>query len=157
MKIDLTKNEYGVLLDLLFLADWVMHAHATEEEEHHPEHEALKKKIYSHFKEMEAEDKIEFSEELDNYLELANYEEELHTKFIEPYDDNNFWVELIDRLAERDVISNVGIERFNKLQGNDRLHLIEEAKERYENEFAKNGLKHLKIHKTSPKSNKNRS
>jgi hypothetical protein len=143
MKINITKKEYRVLVEMLYLADWMMHSHAIGETQHHHEHEALRKKILSHYKEMQAEDIIEFSEELDNFYENSDYDEHIHEKFIEPYDDQTFWDELIDGLAERDLVNDIGIEQFRSMEGIERVMKVEEVKERYANEFEQHGLKHV--------------
>ena len=33
MKINITKKEYQTLLDMLYLSDWVLHAHSEEKSE----------------------------------------------------------------------------------------------------------------------------
>ena len=39
-----------------------------------------------------------------------NKKEYLHNKFIDPYEDHIFWEELIDRLAELNVVKELGLE-----------------------------------------------
>lgn len=73
MKINITKKEGEVLLDMLAVADWIMHAYVIGKEEYHLEHEALKEKLFSYYKEMGAEDRIESSQELDGYYERSDY------------------------------------------------------------------------------------
>jgi len=145
MKINITKKEYRVLLDMLTIADWIMHAHAIGKEEHHLEHEALKDKLLSYYKEMGAEDRIESSQELDGYYETNDYEEYVQDKFIQPYEDEFFWDELIDRLGERDAINTVGIEQFSKMDFVERMRKLDEMKERYANEFEEQGLDNLQL------------
>ena len=145
MKINITKKEFRVLVEMLYLADWMMHSHAIGEEQHHHEHEQLRKKILSHYKEMGAEDIIEYSEKLNDFYETSDYDEYIHEKFIEPYDNECFWDELIDGLAERDVVNEIGIEKLKSMEGIERVMKIEEAKERYVNEFEEHGLKHVTV------------
>jgi len=130
---------------MLSVADWVMHAKATEIEQHHHNHEKLRKKILSHYKEMEAKDILEYDKESDEFYETNAYDDYLHAKFIEPYGDGNFWDELIDRLAARDLINTIGIEAFNSLKGIERGMEIAKLRERYANEFAEYGLEHIKV------------
>ena len=33
MKINFTKKEYHLLIDMLYLSDWVMHSHSTSDED----------------------------------------------------------------------------------------------------------------------------
>ncbi|KTC86538.1 hypothetical protein [Legionella brunensis] len=144
MKINLTKKEYRALLDMLYIADWVLHSYTIKEAEP-DEYEVLKKNLLSYFKEMDAEDKIEFSLEFNDYFEKADYEDYLNEKVIQPYENELFWDELIHRLGERDMINAVGMERYSKMDAIERIKRIEEIKEQYANEFEKHGLANLKI------------
>ena len=145
MKINFTKKEYRLLLEALYLSDWVMHSHAIKQEDRHLEHETFKKKILSHFKEMEADDVIEHSKESDDYYEVSAFDDYIHGKFINAYEENVFWDQLIDRLAERDVIKNIGIETYKSIDGMERIIKVDKVKEYYANEFEQHGLEHVKI------------
>lgn len=147
MKINITKKEYACLLDMLGLADWVMHSHAVSDDERHQEHEALKRKLYAYASSMDAEDKIEHSKRFDDYFERDEYMDELHEKFINSFEESTFWDELIDRLGKQDAIRQYGTEKLNKMDPMERITKIEDAKEKYADEFEKNGTKHLKISK----------
>ncbi|KTD59579.1 hypothetical protein Lsan_2170 [Legionella santicrucis] len=144
MKINITKKEYRTLLDMLYIADWVLHSYTIKETKQN-EYEALKQKFLSYFKEMEADDLIEFSPEFDEYFEKTQYEELINEKFIEPYEKKLFWDELIQRLSERDVIHAMGVEQYRKMDPMERMRKVEEIKAQYANEFEKHGVKHLKL------------
>ena len=123
MKIHFTKKEYRLLLDMLYIADWVMNSHQLINERSHKEHEDLYKKIKSYYREME------------KTLE----------EFITPYDEDIFWEELVDRLAKRDVFRKIGIEKYNKMELIERIKTMSEATEQYENEFEEHGLDRVKV------------
>ncbi|AUH73012.1 hypothetical protein [Legionella sainthelensi] len=144
MKVNITKKEYRTLLDMLYIADWVLHS-STIKETKQNEYEALKQKFLSYFKEMEADEQIEFSQEFNEHFEKTQYEELLNEKFIEPYEQKLFWDELIHRLSERDVIDAMGVEQYKKLEPMERMKKVEEVKAQYANEFKKHGVKHLKL------------
>ncbi|MDX1902457.1 MAG: hypothetical protein SFW66_10755 [Gammaproteobacteria bacterium] len=143
MKVNITKKEFRLLVEMLYLSDWMMHSHSVDAR--YKEHEELKKKFLSHYKEMEAEDIIEYSKESDDYYEVNEYDEYIHNKFIENYDTETFWDELIDRLAERDVIREIGQEKYLSLEGIERVMKVEEVRERYANEFAMHGLENINV------------
>jgi hypothetical protein len=134
MKINLTKKEYRLLLEVLYLSDWMMHSHLCEKQ--HIEHENLRKKLLSYYKEMGAEDIIEPANEFDDYM---------HHKFINLYDENTFWDELTDRLAMRDIIKKIGVEQYQALEGIERVTKVEEMRDRYVNEFEQHGLENIKL------------
>lgn len=141
MKIHFTKKDYLLLLDMIYLSDWIMHAHEVGIISN--DYKALRKKILSYFKEMGADDRIEYVN--DNYYETKEYDELLHEKFIEPYDQENFWEELAEQLASRDAIKAVGMEAFKKMDWLERMDEIDKAKEKYQEEFEKHGIENLKI------------
>jgi len=145
MKINITKKEYSLLIDMLCIANWVMHAHAMDEDQHSIAHEIFIKKMMSFHDEMDANDKIMFSNELDDYFETGEYEEYIHEKFIEPYEDEFFWDELIERLAERDLINEVGEKQLVGMDFVEKMTRLEAIKELYQDEFSENGLKNLQI------------
>jgi len=131
MKINITKKEYDFLLDMLGIADWVMHSHTASDEAHHKKHEALKRKLYAYASSMDAEDKIEYSKDFDDYFETDEYTEHLQKQFISPFEEATFWEELIDRLGERDALKQYGTENLNKMKTMKRITKIEDAKEKY--------------------------
>jgi len=145
MKINITKKEYRLLIDMLYLADWMMNSNIIGDDQKHSQHEKLRKKFLSYYKEMEAEDIIEYCNKLNDYYEVQNYDEYLHEIFIDSYDDETFWAELISRLSKRDAIKEIGIEKLTKMKDLDRAMKIGEFREKYENEFEQHGLKHVKI------------
>ena len=136
MKIHFTK-EYRLLVDMLYIADWVMHSHELVDERSHKEHEDLYEKIKSYYREMEkAEDVIKYSKETDSYYETREYEEKALEEFITPYDEDIFWEELVDRLSKRDVFRKIGIEKYNAMELIERIKMMSEVEERYEDERA---------------------
>ena len=143
MKIHFTKKEYLILVDMLSLSDWMMHSHETDNK--HNEYKVLRKKILGYFKEMGAENRIEYSNKLDNYFETESYDTEIQEKFIDPYDEETFWEALIDRLGKRDVINQMGVDAFEKMDWLERAEIISEVCDSYANEFSQQGLKNLQI------------
>ena len=149
MNINITKKEYRVLLDMLSIADWVMHAYAIRQEDFHHEHEELKNKLLSYYKEMGAEDLIESSKELNGFYETNDYESLVIDEFIQPYEDAFFWDELIERLGKRDLLKACGKDQFTKMEIIERLGKIEEMKEQYQIEFENHGIDNLEIKKAN--------
>ena len=152
MEIDFTKKEYRLLLDMLAIADWIMHANAIEEEHYFHEHQKLKDKLLSYYKQMDATDIIKSAQDLNGFFETNDYEQYIQNSFIQPYDEQYFWDELIDRLSQRDAVSTVGFEEYVKMECEERLQNLDEIKERYANEFQESGLNNLKINHSEPKS-----
>lgn len=145
MKINFSKKEYRLLLDMLYLSDWVMHSHTVTESEQHSEHAALRKKLLSYYKEMGAEDLITYSKNSDDYVELDHYGEALHKEFIVFYDKENFWENLIDQLSQRDLINAMGEEKYYATPYLEKAEQLAPLEVFYAHEFETEGLKNLEI------------
>ncbi|HLX52951.1 MAG TPA: hypothetical protein VKR58_03370 [Aquella sp.] len=148
MKINFTKKEYRLLVDMLYLSDWMLNSHiANIEEDGHPEYEALRKKLLSHYKEMSAVDIISYDHKHNDYFETQEYEDSLHKQFIDPYNDEIFWDELADRLALQNLAKEVGDEKFQTMDRMERLTRLNELSKHYTHEFETYGLEHVQIQK----------
>lgn len=143
MKINITKREYRTLLDMVYVSDWVMHAHLTEWGEN--DYQALRRKLLSYYKEMDAEDIIEAGEETEEYYELFEYEEKMHGAFIDPYEEHIFWGGLTERLALRDLIEKIGMDGYKALEDRERVKQLDKMAAGYRKEFEKYGLECVKV------------
>lgn len=98
MKINFTKQEYQALVEMLLIADWVLHGYEVESGDATRPYEALRKKVLSHHKAMGMEADFEYSPKDDDYYETADYEARApHAHFIDAYDDQVFWSQLTER------------------------------------------------------------
>lgn len=144
MKINFTKREYKVLLEMLYLADWMLHAHEVgpKQDAYHD----LEQKILGLAGEFGCEDLVEYSEKLNVYFPSKEVEDsDTVQNCIEEYDEETFWDELVSRLAERDVLRKHTKEELSRMTGDDRIMLFWKAEEFYNDEFEVNGLKRVKI------------
>ena len=144
MNIDITKKEYRALLDMICITDWILDAFSKEGHSF-PEHHALKVKLFSLYKEMGAEEQIEYDDTLNDFFETESYTEELQTQFIEPFEHAVFWDELTHRLAKRDLINEIGQEAYRNMDAMERYKRICVFEEQYEKEFQESGLNKLVI------------
>ncbi len=145
MKIYFTKNEYRLLIDMLYVANWVMHSHDIGSERSHIAHYNLYQKLMSHYREMDANDIIEQAANEGAYCETEDYEIELIEKFLEPYSEETFWEELVDRLATRDLSNTIGFKRYQEMDVEEQAEVMTDVVNRYEKEFAEHGLDRIKI------------
>src|SRR5664279_2759397 len=105
MKINFTKSEYQILLDVIYMADWILHAHDTEDRSDTKEYSDLFQKLMSYAKDMGCEDSVDFDKQQKNYAELFLFEEESPAPgYIEEFEDDSFWSELISRMARQDAL-----------------------------------------------------
>ncbi len=147
MKIELTKEEYRYLLDLLYTANWVLNAHKAEEDPRTKPYDKVIQKIYSLARPTGFGSLIEYDPHDRRYYPTGEFEDATEAaEFIDEYVDDTFWDELVYRLSERDAAHRVGgYEQFRLLSPEDRTALETPAHERYAEEFKKNGIQHLVI------------
>ena len=147
MKIDITKEEYRDILDLLYVANWVLHAHKTEEDPRTRPYDKVMQKIYSSARATGFGRLIEYDPHDRRYYPTQEFEDTTKTEeFIDEFVDDSFWDELVYRLSERDAAHRVGgYAQFRLLSPEDRTALETPDRERYSEEFNKNGIDHLVI------------
>jgi hypothetical protein len=147
MNMDITKEEYRYLLDLLHMAHWIMHGHRTEADPREAKYDKLIQKIYGLAKAMGQDHLIEYSSSADRYSPSAEFEEITEAwAFIDEFTDDLFWDQLIHRMTERDLSRTFGgYEQLDKLSMQERFVAEGPILERYTNEFDGSGLERLEI------------
>lgn len=145
MKINFSKKEYKSLLDMLYLADWMMHTYDVYSKKRLMDYSTLRKTILSYSRDMGAEDNIKYSKEEDRYYETPDYKEELKHLFIDPYNKELFREELVGQLAQRDFLEEYEAKQHDKLDLETRINVFTQLMQRYEEEFAEHGLERLRI------------
>ena len=140
MKINFTKKEYRLLLEFMYLGDWMMSSQLDEVKyTEDNEHNALYQKIFSHAKEMGFADNM--------YFETRIFEELMDETYVDPYDEECFWEVLIRELAQRDAIEQMGEAVYAKLDPMERIKILYTYEKQYRKEFEDFGLSRLKLHK----------
>ena len=147
MKIEFTPKEYECLLDILYIADWVLNAHKIEDDPRTEAYKKLEQKIFSYAKEMGFENLVEYASEYKKYFPTRELEETGSAReFIEEFENDTFWDELASRLAERDSARKVGgVKNLFKLSFEERAEIIWSFEEKYASEFETRGLEGLSI------------
>ncbi|NLB54671.1 MAG: hypothetical protein GX811_02700 [Lentisphaerae bacterium] len=143
MKINFTKREYKVLLEMMYLADWMIHAH--EPDRRKDSYRELEQKILSLASEFGYDDLVEYHEDFNEYFHTREFEDDTIRDRIEDYDDATFWDELAYKLAERDVYRKHTEEELARMTREDRALLFFEKERSYTDEFITNGLERIKI------------
>ncbi len=144
MEFKLTKKELETLVELAVMSDWVMTSNDAEEDNRKTPYVKLLKKIYKFAHENGCEKQIHFQEDTKDYYPDHDWEEEAQaTKFIQEFEENTFWDELLDRLSK---------EAMEKRFQNDLPKDFDEQFEAYaeiygqfEEEFESYGLNRLQI------------
>ena len=141
MKITLTNSEYRLLLDLVYLGDWMVSAH-DENEDGVPDgkYDSLVQKILSYANESELSALVERGPD-DGKLHPTREVEDGVMDVIYEYDETSFWMELIERLVERDL--RAAQPDGHRPQIKDYVELGGPLEERYAREFEAHGVDRL--------------
>ena len=152
MKINFTKKEYEALVEMLLLADWVIHGHEEEPVKATKPYTDLRKKVLSHHKEMGMENAFTYESDDDDYFETADYEESApHMQFIDAYDEQVFWSMLASKLAHRDLASEEVLRAVGPISEEEQMTQLFERIARYEDAFAENGLDSIQFVLETPR------
>jgi hypothetical protein len=146
MKINFTKKEYRLLLDIVYLGQWMMEAHQVGEPDEDDGYEMLVQKIYSFAKDMGCEDLVVPEKKMNKFYTSRLYEDEsgVH-EIIDRYNDDSFWDELVNRLAERDARADAKALNREITSAQEFWELSAPHESRYADEFLENGLGNLVI------------
>ncbi len=146
MKINITKKQYKILLELLYLGDWVINARFTEnDDEFKKDVSDLSNYFRSFAKDFGTkENELTYSKELNQYFFAKEKELEVHN-YIEEYNEDVFWEELQERLVmmEFDKIYHEDIQK--KMSIEERFQKIREIENKYDQEFETNGIENLYV------------
>ncbi len=147
MNVDITKEEYLDLLDLLHIAGWVLVAHRTGDDQRTKQYDGIMQKLYALAREAGAGDLIEYDPGLRKYYPTRKFEDSTKAMtFVDEFVDHSFWDELIVRFAERDAARQVGGYEQLNLMSHEDLHALEDPiEDRYSEEFNEYGIDRLEI------------
>ena len=146
MKINFTKKEYQTLLETVYLADWVLHAHLEKKTEETREYRDLEQKILGRANEFGMENYVEHNVKTnENFLNKEFTTANKIVRHIEEFENATFWEELLERLARRDFVREYGEEAILNMPIGERFEKEMFIQQKYDKEFEKNGLEHLKV------------
>lgn len=146
MKIELTENEYRLLLDLVYMADWVVHSHQGGKRTDVEDYDMLVQKLYSYADQAGFGALVRADRKSNEYVTTRHFEEvSAAIELLEEYDDDTFWDALISRLAERDVYEQIEDERRDTLGIEEYWERSEPIEEAYFREFSRHSLDRLRL------------
>ncbi|OLS01858.1 hypothetical protein [Tissierella creatinophila] len=143
MKINFTKKQFRILLDLLFAGEYVINGHRVPDEII-KEYEDIKQYVYSFAKQFGYEDLIEFDKEFNMFFETRKHDESKINELISEYDNEVFWDELSSNLAKRDI-SKEYIGEKKDINHEELMRKIWSREEEYNEEFYENGLDNVTV------------
>ncbi|HHW43583.1 MAG TPA: hypothetical protein GXX25_07205 [Desulfotomaculum sp.] len=146
VKINLNREEYELLLEIFYIADWVLNAYKTLEDDEIDRYKDLEQKILSRAKEFGLQNMVEWDPSMDEYQYTREFEDNTPAmEFIRDYEEDTFWDELVDRLCRRDLVQEYGEESVMEMDVLTRLEKMDRYRVKYLEEFEKNGLQNVKV------------
>lgn len=131
------------------MADWILHAHDSEDRCDTKDYSDLMQKIMSYAKDMGCEDLVVFDKDLKEHFESSTFEEESPVLgYIEEFEDNSFWSELTSRLAQRDAMTELKANNLHDIDMEERIKSISNAEKKWSKEFETFGLDRIRTDKT---------
>ncbi len=146
MKINLTNKEYRILLDLLEMARWMIDSYKSEPEPEDKEHIRVCNKLLSFAEKFGFGNLVEYVEDVKEYCGTREFEDTTAArKFINDYDEDNFWTELAIHLADRDLLRREGIEKLQQMSAEDTMMKFWTLEGTYLEELSEHGLEHVEV------------
>mgnify|MGYP001615314034 CR=1 FL=1 len=130
--------EYERLLKTVYLGNWLLTSWKPGQDR---DVEKLESKIFSYASSAGLGKYAEYDGETETFSPAdALHEAPEINAAISDYDDETFWEELSDRLAERELADKAA-----SLEGKERFTALWDAADRYEYEFEENGIENIFI------------
>jgi len=147
MNMEITKEEYRNLLDLLLIAHGVLHAYEAEDNPVAERYEQTIQKIHFFAAAMGFQDLIQLDPDAGGYYPAPKFEETSEAgEVLDAFVDASFWDELIRRFSERDVARGLGgYELLGGLSMTERFALEAPVRSKYSEEFDQHGIERLEI------------
>ena len=100
----------------------------------------------SYAKDMGCEDLINFDEQQQKYAESFIFEEESPAlEYIDEFENDSFWSELISRLARQDALIELKTNNPHDVESEDLFTAISKAEDKWSKEFAAFGLSRIRL------------
>ncbi len=145
MEIELTRREYRLLLDLVYLARWVIAANDVGGEKSGPDHLMLVQKVLSYASDMGMGELVDADRRRNEYFATRKFEDGEVREFIDRYDDACFWDELISRLARRDLWADSESGDPEQMERDEFWKRVIALEEKYSEEFSTKGVERLHV------------
>lgn len=147
MKINLTKKQYEILTQSLYLGNWMANAHRVgiKDDPYADEFNEINDYIFSFAEQFGFPKNYEAGFESFEESPRQTY---LHN-FIDEYDEATFWGELSDRLGERDFLRKYSQEERIKMDQEEHFEKLMSCIIEWENEIDEHGIERIEVLKTA--------
>lgn len=137
MNLELTKEQFKSLLELVFMGNWV--ANALRTEDLIDKYDDLQRELFSKTPEFGVGEWVEPNGNLtDDFLDRV-------FPLIDEFTGMSFWEELVEMLARGDVMKRHNAKTWDSIPGERKFEELEEFKSKYLSIFEKQGLDALSL------------
>lgn len=143
MEITLSREQFAILLELVYLGNWMANAIRMPGEEI-TDLSHLEQHLFSLARDLGFDDVADLDETLPDVFPSQALEDRMEL-YIEEYDDQTFWDQLIDRLAERDVLEDHGEPAVRAMSQEEYFQKRDAYVAKYEEEATKHGIERLRV------------
>lgn len=144
MKIFFTKKQYEALMKMAYLGSWLANACKTGDDRD-MEIENLEEYIFSFAKDFGMQEHVEQAEDEKGRIYPTGDFDEMMSEYIDDYNEENFWDELVHSLSRRDFLEHYGKESIEKMEMSERFAKEQPFIDKYEDEFYDNGVQNLRL------------
>ena len=132
---------------MLQIAEWIILSYRVEKPPEAEKYELLEQKFLSFAEEMGFKGFVQYDEGSGKYYLGKPFEDESPAMgYIEEYGNQNFWDELMERLALRDLIMQEGEEKVAQMDLEERSEKLDDLRDKYYEEFKDHGISRLIIY-----------
>ncbi|MDD2999555.1 MAG: hypothetical protein EOM80_02795 [Erysipelotrichia bacterium] len=144
MELSFSKTELKALVEMAVMADWVMTAHDTEDDERKDDYLKLIQKIFAFAHKNGMKNEIEHLEDINEFFPDEEWEEKsLARAFINEFEEKTFWDELVERLAERELNRKLNNKKASNFE--EHMEIFNEFATKFGEEFAEHGIENLLV------------
>ena len=144
IEMNFNKDEFKLLTRMVYSGYFIMD---TEGNTENKKMEALVDRILQVAKTFELFEDLDYDKEDDKYYFSGEQEDKILTEYNENLEDS-FWYNLVTRLSQRDIINEIGEEKYLKLSTKDKIEKEFKLEEKYNKEFEEHGLDRLYLKKS---------
>lgn len=142
LQLTIDREQYEALVGLLYLGDWVLHAHEVADTSQTAPEQAVMRSILAHAKAMGA---AELVDDIDGEPAPSRVVEDRMQPHIDAYDVQTMWDELVLALGQRDAERSLGLEALQTMPAPRRVESLLKHEEFWASEFEQHGLERIVV------------
>jgi hypothetical protein len=143
VEITLSREQFAILLELVYLGNWMANAIRMPGEEI-TDLSHLEQHLFALARDRGLDDIADLDETLPGAFPSQALEDRMEL-YIEEYDDQVFWDQLTDRLAERDMLEEHGEPAVRAMSQEEYFERRDAYVAKYEEEATNHGIERLRV------------